>query len=51
MLKEGDKAPTFTLLDQDGEPFELSESLEQKARHLILLLPGVGNAGVSPLTS
>jgi peroxiredoxin Q/BCP len=26
MLKVGDKAPDFTLLDQDGEPFHLADS-------------------------
>jgi peroxiredoxin len=28
MLKPGDKAPDFTLLDQDGNDFSLSESLK-----------------------
>jgi cytochrome oxidase Cu insertion factor (SCO1/SenC/PrrC family) len=28
MLKPGDKAPDFTLLDQNGEPFTLSKSLK-----------------------
>jgi peroxiredoxin len=35
-LKPGDKAPNFTLLDQNGEPFTLSNSLNaRKVRHLI----------------
>jgi peroxiredoxin Q/BCP len=28
-LKQGDKAPDFTLPDQDGEPFHLAESVER----------------------
>jgi hypothetical protein len=36
LLKPGDKAPDFTLVDQNGEPFTLSKSLKQrKAWHLI----------------
>ena len=39
-LKLGDKAPDFTLLDQNGEPFSLKKSLkERKARHLIYFYP------------
>jgi len=39
-LKPRDKAPDFTLLDQHGEPFTLSESLEaKKVRHLIYFYP------------
>lgn len=39
-LKPGDKAPDFTLLDQNGEPFTLSKSLKQrKAWHLIYFYP------------
>jgi len=35
-LKVGDKAPDFTLLDQDGNPFTLSESIKRrKVWHLI----------------
>jgi peroxiredoxin Q/BCP len=26
MLKQGDPAPDFTLLDQNGEPFHLAEA-------------------------
>jgi peroxiredoxin len=40
MLKVGDKAPDFTLLDQNGEPFTLSESLRRKVWHLIYFYPG-----------
>jgi peroxiredoxin len=36
MLKPGDKAPDFTLLDQHGEPFSLSKSL--KARKVLDLI-------------
>jgi len=39
MLKHGDKAPDFTLLDQNGEPFTLSESLKRKVWHLIYFYP------------
>ena len=39
-LKPGDKAPDFTLLDQNGEPFTLSKSLKQrKVWHLIYFYP------------
>jgi peroxiredoxin len=39
-LKPGDKAPDFTLLDQNGEPFTLSTSLEErKAWHLVYFYP------------
>jgi peroxiredoxin len=40
MLKPGDKAPNFTLIDQHGETFSLSGSLERtKASHLIYFYP------------
>jgi peroxiredoxin len=40
-VKPGDRAPDFTLLDQHGERFTLSKSLEQrKAWHLIYFYPG-----------
>jgi hypothetical protein len=39
MLKPGDKAPDFTLLDQDGNPFTLSKSLRRKVRHLVYFYP------------
>jgi peroxiredoxin len=29
-LKPGDRAPDFTLLDQNGEPFSLSKSLKAR---------------------
>ena len=46
MLKPGDKAPDFTLLDQNGEPFTLSESLQQrKAWHLIYFYPKADTPG------
>jgi hypothetical protein len=36
MVKVGDKAPDFTLLDQDGNEFSLSESLKaNKVWHLV----------------
>ena len=39
-LKPGDKAPDFTLIDQEGDPFTLSESLRQrKAPHLVYFYP------------
>jgi peroxiredoxin len=40
-LNPGDTAPDFTLLDQDGQPFSLRKSLEQrKVSHLIYFYPG-----------
>src|SRR4051794_23591619 len=45
-LKPGDKAPDFTLLDQNGEKFSLSKSLkETKARHLIYFYPKADTPG------
>ncbi len=45
-LKPGDKAPDFTLLDQHGEPFTLSESLKQrKVWHLIYFYPKADTPG------
>ncbi len=45
-LEPGDRALDFTLLDQHGEPFTLSESLEQrKAWHLIYFYPKADTAG------
>ena len=45
-LKPGDKVPDFTLLDQHGEPFTLSKSLEQrKVRHLIYFYPKADTPG------
>ena len=45
-LKPGDKAPDFTLLDQHGEPFTLSTSLEQrKVWHLIYFYPKADTPG------
>jgi peroxiredoxin Q/BCP len=45
-LKPGDKAPDFTLLDQNGEPFKLSKSIkERKARHLIYFYPKADTPG------
>jgi thioredoxin-dependent peroxiredoxin len=44
--KPGDKAPDFTLLDQDGEPFTLSKSLKQrKVWHLIYFYPKADTPG------
>jgi thioredoxin-dependent peroxiredoxin len=46
MLKPGDKAPDFTLLDQNGEPFTLSKSLMQrKVWHLIYFYPKADTPG------
>jgi len=40
MLNPGDKAPDFTLLDQNGEPFSLSKSLKaRKVRHFVYFYP------------
>ena len=45
-LEPGDEAPDFTLVDQHGEPFTLSESLERrKARHLIFFYPKADTPG------
>jgi peroxiredoxin Q/BCP len=45
-LRPGDKAPDFTLLDQNGEPFTLSKSLRQrKAAHLIYFYPKADTPG------
>jgi peroxiredoxin Q/BCP len=45
-LKPGDKAPDFTLLDQDGEPVTLSESLEKlKVWHLVYFYPKADTPG------
>jgi peroxiredoxin Q/BCP len=45
-LKPGDKGPDFTLLDQLGEPFALSKSLEQrKAWHLVYFYPKADTPG------
>jgi peroxiredoxin Q/BCP len=46
MLKPGDKAPDFTLLDQNGEAFSLSKSLKaKKVRHLIYFYPKADTPG------
>jgi peroxiredoxin Q/BCP len=46
MLKPRDKAPDFTLLDQNGESFTLSKSLKQrKAWHLIYFYPKADTPG------
>lgn len=45
-LKPGDPAPDFTLLDQKGEPFTLSESLKARgASHLIYFYPRANTPG------
>ena len=45
-LKPGDKAPDFTLLDQNGQPFTLSKSLKQrKVGHLIYFYPKADTPG------
>ena len=46
MLKPGDKAPNFTLVDQHGEKFSLSGSLKRtKAAHLIYFYPKADTPG------
>jgi peroxiredoxin Q/BCP len=46
MLRPGDKAPDFTLLDQEGNPFTLSASLkEQNVRHFIYFYPKADTPG------
>lgn len=45
MLKQGDQAPDFTLLDQDGNPFTLSESLKKQVGHLIFFYPKADTPG------
>jgi peroxiredoxin Q/BCP len=46
MLKPGDKAPDFTLLDQNGEPFTLSKSLkEKKVWHFVYFYPKADTPG------
>jgi peroxiredoxin Q/BCP len=45
-LKPGDKAPDFTLLDQNGEKFSLKQSLkEKKVSHLIYFYPKADTPG------
>src|SRR5438093_7128465 len=45
-LKPGNKAPDFTLLDQNGEPFTLSKSLKaKKVWHLIYFYPKADTPG------
>ena len=45
-LKPGDKAPDFTLLDQDCDPFTLSKHVkEKKARTLIYFYPKADTPG------
>jgi peroxiredoxin Q/BCP len=45
-LKPGDKAPDFTLLDQEGNPFTLSRSLkERKVSHFIFFYPKADTPG------
>jgi peroxiredoxin len=40
MLKPGDKAPNFTLVDQHGEKFSLSGSLKnRKVWHMLYFYP------------
>jgi thioredoxin-dependent peroxiredoxin len=46
MLKAGDKAPDFTLSDQNGEPFHLAESLQdRKSKHLVYFYPKADTPG------
>jgi peroxiredoxin Q/BCP len=45
-LKPGDKAPDFTLLDQNGEPFTLSKSLKtRKVSHFLYFYPKADTPG------
>ena len=45
-LQPGDKAPDFTLLDQQGNSFTLSKSLkERKVRHFIFFYPKADTPG------
>lgn len=45
-LKPGDKAPDFTLLDQNGNPFTLSKHVkEMKVRTLIYFYPKADTGG------
>lgn len=45
-LKPGDKAPDFTLIDQDGNAVTLAESLkERKVRHFIFFYPKADTPG------
>jgi len=45
-LKPGDKAPDFTLLDQQGEPFSLAKSLtDRKVWHFIYFYPRADTPG------
>ena len=46
MVKPGDEAPDFTLLDQNGTPFTLSESLRRRnAAHLVFFYPRANTPG------
>jgi len=46
MLSPGDKAPDFTLVDQDGNEFSLSDSLrERKSWHLVYFYPKADTPG------
>src|SRR4051812_42268599 len=45
-LKPGDKAPDFTLLDQDGQSFKLSKHVkDRKVRTLIYFYPKADTPG------
>jgi peroxiredoxin Q/BCP len=46
MLERGDKAPDFTLLDQDGNEFSLADRLAgAKGKHLIYFYPRADTPG------
>jgi peroxiredoxin Q/BCP len=46
MLSPGDKAPDFTLLDQNGDAFSLSDSLQRrKVWHLVYFYPKADTPG------
>ena len=46
MLTQGDQAPDFTLLDQNGEPFHLAEAVKAgKGWHLIYFYPKADTPG------
>ncbi|HEV2369488.1 MAG TPA: thioredoxin-dependent thiol peroxidase [Acidimicrobiales bacterium] len=46
VLKAGDKAPDFKLLDQEGTPFRLADSLrKRKGAHLVYFYPKADTPG------
>jgi thioredoxin-dependent peroxiredoxin len=45
MLQPGEEAPLFNLLDQNGNEFSLSTSLQRKVRHLVYFYPKADTPG------